>query len=607
MEQHQPIVDFVDQQLPEVSSGASPASASATAEPRVFPSSGSLVVNKMVSFMKEQIDSCKDLPNGVASFLNAQVDRFSRKTSSFQKKQKKRYIIFDDDDTAEPLETDDVVSSEIPEAENAIPHEDSALVDPVVSASEPIADDPPPDSPIQSPVLDQFYDWLGGDAPTPEQNRVESPVVSVHPQAVHDFAPQFGPARAPPPVRITRSAAKSQNIQIPENLTPPDKPLEYQKPTAEVSSDQSNHVPGVSSGDPANVSEVSSADPANFANRVFSVSAPDVEPSALIFWANSEELLTPEESRRLFMCPIEADAFLTAKQMKANSEVKQNIALSENNFWKAMEAEIDELIINGMTFDYPPAGVFPYSSRWVFTRKDNPLGCKSRIVARGYEEKWYTTDDPATDSPTLQRESLRLICHYAAHAKYDLQEWDVKTAFQQADTSFDPENSENFGLWIKPPQHFPSKYQLKPGQCLKIPSNKTLYGMASAPRRFYFFIRQLLIDHGFQISKFDECVFFLRTNNKLRGVVGFHVDDGLLAGDSYFYDIMNKLAKKIKFGTRKHTNFKFCGIRIQQHKNYAVELDQEESLEMIEEIKIDKIVQTMIESVKRKQLKCEAD
>ena len=51
---------------------------------------------------------------------------------------------------------------------------------------------------------------------------------------------------------------------------------------------------------------------------------------------------------------------------------------------------------------------------------------------------------------------------------------------------------------------------------------------------------------------------------------------------------MNKLAKKIKFGTRKHTNFKFCGIRIQQHKNYAVELDQEESLEMIEEIKIDK-------------------
>ena len=151
-------------------------------------------------------------------------------------------------------------------------------------------------------MLDQFYDWLGGDAPTPEQNRVESPVVSVQPQAVHDFAPQFGPARAPPPVRITRSAAKSQNIQIPENLTPPDKPLEYQKPTAEVSSDQSNHVPGVSSGDPANVSEVSSADPANFANRVFSVSAPDVEPSALIFWANSERNFLRLTSPVVFSC-----------------------------------------------------------------------------------------------------------------------------------------------------------------------------------------------------------------------------------------------------------------------------------------------------------------
>ena len=94
LEQHQPIVDFVDQQLPEVSSGANPASASATAEPRVFPSSGSRMVNKMVSFMKDQIDSCKDLPNDVSSFLNAQVDRFSRKTSSFQKKAEKTIYYF---------------------------------------------------------------------------------------------------------------------------------------------------------------------------------------------------------------------------------------------------------------------------------------------------------------------------------------------------------------------------------------------------------------------------------------------------------------------------------------------------------------------------------
>ena len=160
--------------------------------------------------------------------------------------------------------------------------------------------------------------------------------------------------------------------------------------------------------------------------------------------------------------------------------------------------------------------------------------------------------------------------------------------FQQADTSYDPENKESEGIWILPPKKFPEKYKLN-GRCIKLPSNKTLYGMASAPRRFYFYLRGIMLEIGFEVSKFDECLFFWRgLHGQVKGVAGFHVDDGLLAGDKSFYDAMEKVAARIKFGTRKVKDFKFCGVRVRQYTDFSVELDQEESLMQIEQIPLKK-------------------
>ena len=133
-----------------------------------------------------------------------------------------------------------------------------------------------------------------------------------------------------------------------------------------------------------------------------------------------------------------------------------------------------------------------YSSRWVFTFKDDGT-CKARIVVRGFEEHFNPdATESSTDSPTLNRESLRIIALLAARNRWLLSSWDIRTAFQQAQTSDDPDctKSEKEGLWIKPPKHFPAKYNLGPADLIKIPGGRTLYGMASAPRRFYFTLRQ---------------------------------------------------------------------------------------------------------------------
>ena len=284
-------------------------------------------------------------------------------------------------------------------------------------------------------------------------------------------------------------------------------------------------------------------------------------------------------------------AFLTQKAIKAAKEVPRTEALTDPLFWQAMEAEIDQLIENGTVFDVPSFGTFVYSSRWVFTYKDDGSR-KARLVVRGFEEKFDPeAKDSATDSPTLNRHSLRLIAFTAASKKWKLTSWDVKTAFQQADTRNDPEasGSEQQGLWISPPKWFPGKYKVKPGSCLKIPPNKTLYGMASAPRRFYFHLRNTMLKAGFVVSRVDECVFFLKNpdTGEVDGVVGYHVDDGLLAGNRRFYSVMEDVvAKSIRFGTKKEKDFKFCGVRVRQDSSFNVTLDQEHMIDGIDDIPI---------------------
>ena len=273
-------------------------------------------------------------------------------------------------------------------------------------------------------------------------------------------------------------------------------------------------------------------------------------------------------------------------KLKPGREIPRTEALADDEFWQAMIREIDQLLANGAKFAKPPTeGAFVYSSRWVYTYKDDGTR-KARIVVRGFEEAWNpASEDHATDSPTLNRDSIRIISLTAASKKWNLQSWDIKTAFQQAQTQDDPDETETEkqGLWIKLPKWFPGCYPTDGENiCLKVPSGKTLYGMASAPRRWFFTLRRAMTQCGFKSSKSDDCMFFLHDkNDEVIGIAGWHVDDGLLTGTKEFWDAMEKVAVLLKFGKRIHTDFRFCGMRIRQDKDFSVHLDQSDMIDLL--------------------------
>jgi hypothetical protein len=308
-----------------------------------------------------------------------------------------------------------------------------------------------------------------------------------------------------------------------------------------------------------------------------------------------EQVLMPQQAIQAFAdsYPMFYQYYTNAPkiQVRPGKEVDRSIALEEQGFWEAMVREIDQLIANGARICPPPGGThFVYSSRWVYTYKDDGTP-KARLVVRGFEEAFNpASSDHATDSPTLHRDSIKLICLNAAHRVWKLQAWDIRTAFLQASTQDDPDQTinEKDGLWIKLPPHVPEKFRGL-GVCLKIAKGKTLYGMASAPRRWYFTLRKVMLSCGFSVSKADDCLFLLRDKQgNVEGLAGWHVDDGLLTGNKNFWDKMKLVATKLEFGKASEKDFKFCGMRIRQSEDGTVHVDQAEQVAAFTEIKVDK-------------------
>ena len=100
-----------------------------------------------------------------------------------------------------------------------------------------------------------------------------------------------------------------------------------------------------------------------------------------------------------------------------------------------------------------------------------------------------------------------------------------------------------------------------------------------------------MLEYEFTISKFDECLYFLRgKDGTLHGMVGYHVDDGLMAGDEVFWKVMAQVATRVEFGSHKKKDFKFCGVRFRQKDDFSeIEMDQDEAIDEIELMNFHKI------------------
>ena len=180
--------------------------------------------------------------------------------------------------------------------------------------------------------------------------------------------------------------------------------------------------------------------------------------------------------------------------------------------WRnAIQVEYDSLIENRTwkVVDLPP-GRKALTTKWVLKKKLGPGGevvkYKARMVARGFQQvEGY--DYTETYSGVVKAASYRLLFALVTLNGWTCHQMDVVTAFLNGDVFKE--------IYIHPPQGYPH-----PGKVLRL--LKALYGLKQSPRLWYRKLRQWLVQNDWQISKYDECVFY---NYNQQLIITVYVDD----------------------------------------------------------------------------------
>ena len=83
-------------------------------------------------------------------------------------------------------------------------------------------------------------------------------------------------------------------------------------------------------------------------------------------------------------------------------------------------------------------------------------------------------------------------------------------------------------VYLRPPveSHNPSNIMWK----LK----HRFYGLKDGARQFFISVKEELLKLGFKQCTLDPAIFYVRKDEKLRGIICCHVDDFLHSGDMYF-------------------------------------------------------------------------
>jgi hypothetical protein len=134
-------------------------------------------------------------------------------------------------------------------------------------------------------------------------------------------------------------------------------------------------------------------------------------------------------------------------------------------------------------------------TKWVFRNKEDEHVVMTRniaqLVAKGYSQvKGLEFDE--TFAPVSRLQSIHILLAYATHHDFKLYQMDVKSAFLNGSIKEE--------VYVEQPPDFESEEY--PNHVYKL--HKVLYGLKKAPRAWYEYLRDFLIDNGFRIGKADS-------------------------------------------------------------------------------------------------------
>ena len=195
-----------------------------------------------------------------------------------------------------------------------------------------------------------------------------------------------------------------------------------------------------------------------------------------------------------------------------------------------------------------------------------PATAKSRWCVLGFE----CLEDVLSESysPTPQTASLQVVLQIVACHGWHIVLGDAKNAFCQSAKSDRPDGH----LYAWPCQGVPEAE----GSLIRLDTE--VYGLIRAPLHWRQTITETIKKLGYSKCRFDPCVWFLRQEGKLHGVIILEVDDLLMAGDEVHASRMTELRHTFEFGKWRDIFGDigdFAGRQIQQNVNGMIEVHQE--------------------------------
>ena len=227
--------------------------------------------------------------------------------------------------------------------------------------------------------------------------------------------------------------------------------------------------------------------------------------------------------------------------LAANDSVYEEPKIAELTKWKDMNVytEVEDV------------GQKRISCRWVCTErlKAGNLEAKARLCARGCED----AEDVPTDSPTCERDNVRLLLSISTSFGWDINSIDFKSAYLQGEDL-------DRDIFLKPPKEANTKKLWR--------LNKCVYGINDAGKKWYNELKKYLQNLGAKISQLDQAVFYESQNRTLQGVVLLHVDDTLWAGNSSFETrIIKPLKTRFLVSSEEHAHMRYLGLSLSSEAN----------------------------------------
>ena len=259
--------------------------------------------------------------------------------------------------------------------------------------------------------------------------------------------------------------------------------------------------------------------------------------------------------------PYPEQALLLTK----DQEMSQDVVDAKN-------VEVNNMIVNKVFDKVPYDNQITVSSRWIITEKfiNGIRKIKARIVARGFEED---SSSLRTDSPTCNRESLRLCFVVASINSWKIQSIDISAAFLQG-------NPIEREIYLRPPPDICSKSEVwRLRRCI--------YGLNDAPRSWYERVKEVLLQLGGVVSAYDSAVYLWHNHGILCGMLVSHVDDFAFCGDKSFEkNVIGGLRKIFRISTHDYGSFKYVGLDVFQDDG-GIKVSQDSYIESIMPINID--------------------